>query len=124
MKKALWRGSVLILFVALALVAPAAAQWTPDEQMKVKPVAGVQVSPDGKRVVYTVNEPVMTAEKSEYVTQIWMANADGSGSFQFTVGEKSSTNPQWSPDGKWVAFTSSRSGKNNVWLIRADGGEA
>lgn len=132
MKKASWRWSVLILFVVLVLAAPATAQpapskaegWTPDEQMKVKAVGGVQVSPDGKRVVYTVNEPVMTAEKSEYVTQIWMANADGSGSYQFTFGEKSSSNPQWSPDGTWVAFTSSRSGKNNVWLIRADGGEA
>jgi dipeptidyl aminopeptidase/acylaminoacyl peptidase len=98
--------------------------WTPEEQMKVRPVGSVQVSPDGKRVVYTVNEPVMTADKSEYLTHIWMANADGSGSFQFTFGEKPCTNPQWSPDGKWVAFTSSRSGKNNVWLIRADGGEA
>ena len=139
MKKS-WRGSVLVLFVVLVLAAPAMAQpapgkvegWTPDEQMKVRPVASVQVSPDGKRVVYTVNEPAMTADKSEYLTHIWMANADGSGSFQFTFGEKSCTNPQWSPDGKWVAFTSSRSsagsgqapGKNNVWLIRADGGEA
>ena len=132
MKRASWRGSVLVLFVALALAVPAMAQsapdkatgWTPDEQMKVKVVGSVQVSPDGKRVVYTVNEPVMTAEKSEYLTHIWMANADGSSSFQFTFGEKSCTNPQWSPEGKWIAFTSSRSGKNNVWLIRADGGEA
>jgi dipeptidyl aminopeptidase/acylaminoacyl peptidase len=104
--------------------APPPDRWTPEEQMKVKPVGAVTVSPDGRRVLFTVNEPVMTADKSEFLTHIWMANADGSGSFQFTFGEKSSTNPQWSPDGKWVAFTSSRSGKNNLWRIRADGGEA
>src|SRR4030042_5281958 len=53
-----------------------------------------------------------------------MAKADGSEAFPFTSGDKSSTNPQWSPDGGSIAFTSSRTGKNNIWLIRSDGGEA
>ncbi len=92
--------------------------------MKVKGVGGVRVSPDGRRVVYTVNEAVMAAEKSEYLTQVWMANADGSDAYQMTFGEKPSTNPDWSPDGKWIAFTSSRSGKNNLYLLRSAGGEA
>src|SRR6266498_2264173 len=85
---------------------------------------GVQVSPDGKRVLYTVNEPVMVSEKSEYLTQIWMASADGGDAYQMTFGEKPSTNPDWSPDGRWIAFTSSRSGKNNLYLMRSTGGEA
>jgi len=122
---------IFTLSVALGAL-PAVAQtaqdkaerWTPEEQMKVKSVGNVEVSPDGKRVVFTVSEPFMTAEKSEFVTQIWMANADGSGSFQFTYGEKSSSDPEWSPDGQWIAFTSGRSGKNNIWLIRTNGGEA
>jgi Tol biopolymer transport system component len=92
--------------------------------MKVKSVGMVRVSPDGKRVVYTVTEALMTEDKSEFLTQIWMANTDGTGDFQFTRGEKSSSNPRWSPDGRWIAFASNRSGKNNVWLISADGGEA
>jgi dipeptidyl aminopeptidase/acylaminoacyl peptidase len=100
------------------------AGWTPELSMKVKAVGGARVSPDGKRVVYTVNESVMTAEKSEYLSNIWMANADGSDAFQMTFGDKPSTNPNWSPDGRWIAFTSSRSGKNNLYLLRASGGEA
>lgn len=102
----------------------AATAWTPELSMKVKGVGAVRVSPDGKRVVYTVNEAVMTPDKSEYLTQIWSANADGSEAYQLTFGEKSSSNPDWSPDGKWIAFTSSRSGKNNLYLLRATGGEA
>jgi dipeptidyl aminopeptidase/acylaminoacyl peptidase len=100
------------------------AGWAPDVSMKVKGVGGVRVSPDGKRVVYTVNEAVMTAEKSEYLTSIWMSNADGTDAYQMTFGDKSSGNPDWSPDGRWIAFTSSRSGKNNLYLMRASGGEA
>jgi dipeptidyl aminopeptidase/acylaminoacyl peptidase len=48
----------------------------------------------------------MTADKSEYLTHVWMAKADGSDAHQFTFGEKSCSNAQWSPDGKWIAFTS------------------
>src|SRR5262249_43562721 len=101
-----------------------ATVWTPELSMKVKAVGGVQVSPDGKRVLYTVNEPVMTSEKSEYLTQIWMASASGGDAYQMTFGEKPSTSPDWSPDGRWIAFTSSRSGKNNLYLMRSTGGEA
>ena len=114
---------VLALCILVAL--PATAQkWTVDEVMKIKGIGAVQLSPDGKRVVFTVMRAVMDGEKSENLTHLWMAAADGSGAYQFTYGDKSSTNPAWSPDGKWIAFTSTRSGKSNVWLIAASGGEA
>ena len=99
--------------------------WTPEMQVKTKAVGAVQISPDGKRVAYTVNEAVMAADKSEFVTQIWLANTDGGGAFQITYGDKSSTNPKWSPDGNWLAFTSNRKdNKNNLYLLRLNGGEA
>ena len=86
--------------------------------MKVRPVATVRVSPDGRRVAYAVTDTVMTADKSEYVSQIYVANADGSNPVQLTFVEKSSTNPQWSPDGQWLAFTSTRKeNKSNLYLL-------
>jgi TolB protein len=31
--------------------------------------------------------------------------------------------PQWSPDGKWLAFTSNRDGNYEIYLMRPDGTE-
>ncbi len=102
-----------------------ASAWTPEMQLKVKAIGAPRVSPDATHAVYTVSNEVMTADKSEFVTQIWLATTDGKQSDQLTFGEKSSANPKWSPDGKWIAFTSTRKdNKSNLYLLRAGGGEA
>src|SRR6185295_5280981 len=112
------------LLLALALAQEAPKAWTPAESMNVKTVADVQPSPDGHRVVFTVTTAVMTADKSEMLTHVWVANADGTEARPFTSGDKSNSNPQWTPDGKWILFTSKRAEHQNLWRIRADGGEA
>ncbi len=90
----------------------------------MKNISAVVPSPDGGKVLYTVREAIMTDDRSEYVNQVWTCNADGSNHIQLTKGDKSSSNPKWSPDGKWITFTSSRDGKNNLYLMSTLGGEA
>ncbi len=115
----------VLLFSAPVIAAePADSEWTPAMMMKVKRIGGVYPSPDGKRVAYTVREAVMDESRSEYVTQIHLADADGGNPVQLTRGSGSSDHPQWSPDGKFIAFLSDRSGKTNLWLIPVSGGEA
>jgi dipeptidyl aminopeptidase/acylaminoacyl peptidase len=113
------------LLPATALAqASSSSGWTPELAMKVRNVGSIRVSPDGRKVVYTINQAVMSPEKSEFVSQIWSANADGSDPLQLTYAEKSSENPQWSPDGRLLAFTSGRGGKTNLYVLRLVGGEA
>ena len=81
-------------------------------------------SPDGSLVVYTQTRHVMEEERSEQVSQIYLARADGSAQRQLTFDAKSATAPAFSPDGRFVYFRSARSGHPNIWRIAVDGGEA
>ena len=116
---------VCLFLVGVGIGQSASTVWSPEMQIKVKAFGTPRVSPDGSKVVYTVISEVLTSDKSEYVTQIWLSTADGKDNIQLTFGDKSSTNPRWSPDGKWIAFTSTRKdNKSNLYLLRANGGEA
>lgn len=120
--------STVVSFVLLAVLAVgvyAQETWTPELQVKTKALATPRVSPNGKWVVYSVSNAVMTADKSEFVSQIWLGDLNTKENVQLTFADKSSVNPKWSPDGNWIAFTSTRKdNKSNLYLLRVGGGEA
>jgi len=117
--------AIALTLVVLFASGAAAQTWEPELQLKLKAVGTPRVSPDGKKMVYAVNEAVMTPDKSEFVTQLWMSNLDTKRNLQLTFGEKSSTNPKWSPDGNWIAFLSNRKdNRNQIYLLSLSGGEA
>lgn len=119
------RFALPLAFVTLCgLSAQPPSAWTPELTMQVQTVGPVVPSPDGTLVVWAQTKARMDSEHSEDVTQLWLAHADGSARFQLTRNEKSSTNPAWSPDGKWIYFTSTRLGKNDLYRIPPNGGEA
>lgn len=92
--------------------------------MKIKSVSQTDISNDGKYVAYVVREAIMEEKKSEYLSQIWVNNLATNENFQYTFNLKSSISPKFSPDGKKIAFLSSRSGKNQIWVMNTLGGEA
>jgi dipeptidyl aminopeptidase/acylaminoacyl peptidase len=109
---------------ALLLSTPLVAQWTPELSMKVQTVTAPLPSPDGRLAVWTQTHAVMDGDKSEMLTEVFLARADGSDRLQLTQGEKSSNAPAFSPDSHWVFFASERGGKRNLYRIPVDGGEA
>ena len=55
--------------------------------------------------------------------QVWVINSDGTGSTQLTEDptHRNSDDPTWSPDGKKILFSTGRSGRNELWMMDADG---
>jgi Tol biopolymer transport system component len=86
-------------------------------------VGDPQVSPDGARVAFVVT--TIDEGADEYRSRIWVVATDGTGSPRpLTSGEKADTAPRWSPDGRRLAFLSTRGGKPQLYLLDLDGGEA
>ncbi len=92
-----------------------------DDLIQMHRVGEAQVSPDGKWVAYAVSTPDMDANRG--ASNIWIVPTTGGAALQLTQSGHDSS-PVWSPDGKTIAFLSSRSGDSQVYLLSMDGGEA
>ena len=111
------------VLMCLALAAGPSAQTsapTIDDLLNLKRVGSPAISPDGRSVAYTVRET--NWEENDYETEIWVGTA--AETRQLTSGRKSSLQPAWSPDGRWLAFISDRDGKRQLYRIALSGGEA
>jgi dipeptidyl aminopeptidase/acylaminoacyl peptidase len=117
-----WIGTVLVIFAAAV---PIAAQqkrpMTFQDLAAMHRLSGPQISPDGKWIAYEVGTP--NVEANRVVRDIWLISADGGEARQITRGG-SDMRPRWSPDGKRLAFLSSRDGEQQVYWITLDGGDA
>ncbi len=98
----------------------------PEDIYALTGVADPRISPDGRRVAYQVWS--LDEEKNEYRGAIWVTALDGSGEpRKFSSGERRDGGARWSPDGRWLAFTSNRGDEktpSQLYVIPAEGGEA
>lgn len=116
---------VLLLVVQESLGADPKRLLKPEDFAAIRDVDEPNLSPDGQKVAYVVGTVDLTKDKQP--RNLWLANWDGSENRALTFGENKQTHPRWSPDGKWLAFLSSREDENEndqLWILSSAGGEA
>src|SRR6266852_5479285 len=119
------------LFALTAFAAPIFAQeppkaslpklLTPEASLNLRSISDLQFSPDGNRLAFVVTEPAKGERRARH---IWIYEKQFGSIRQFTYSAKSDFLPRWSPDGKQLAFLSDRDEQQQVYAMRADGGEA
>jgi dipeptidyl aminopeptidase/acylaminoacyl peptidase len=96
---------------------------TVDDQFQIRDVTDAQITADGKWVAYVVATQSLKDDKTD--SRIWMIPTTGSEPIPLTAEDVSSEHPRWSPDGKFLAFTSKRGDNKSsqVYLLNRMGGE-
>ena len=80
-----------------------------------------QVSPDGRRIVYT--RQYGDIMKDSRPSNLWIVNFDGTGNRPLTSGNFIEYSPRWSPDGSQLAFLSNRDGSPQLYRLFLDNGQ-
>jgi dipeptidyl aminopeptidase/acylaminoacyl peptidase len=101
--------------------ADAAKLLTPEASLNLRSISDLQFSPDGLRVAFVVAEPPKGERRARH---IWLYEKESGAVRQFTFSAKDEFSPRWSPDGKQLAFLSNRDDQQQIYVMRADGGEA
>src|SRR6266850_3507377 len=94
---------------------------TPEASLNMRSISDLQFSPDGNRLAFVVTEPAKGERRARH---IWIYEKLSASLRQFTYSAKSDFLPRWSPDGKQLAFLSDREDQQQIYAMRANGGEA
>lgn len=119
--------SLLVLLISMGSVhAQNKKNITAADLMKIVTVNQLHISPDGTKAVGVVNRKAIKNENEYYYTRhLWLFDLNNTGNHrQLSFGDRNDGTPQWSPNGKNIAFTRTEGDKSQIWILPVDGGEA
>ncbi|HVB11101.1 MAG TPA: S9 family peptidase [Bacillota bacterium] len=102
---------------------PVPAHITTDDLYRFQWLSDPQTSPDGRTVAYVLTRIARGEREKAYRSEIWAVPAAGGEPARLTAGPRD-RHPRWSPDGRTLAFVSSRGGDDQIYALPAAGGEA
>lgn len=94
---------------------------TPEALWTMGRIGGMNVSPDGKKVVYTVAYYSVPENKSN--REVFVMNADGSDNKQITKTPYAENEAVWIKGGSKIAFLCAESGSSQLWEMNPDGSD-
>lgn len=124
------RRGAFWLVLGLVWALPALAQQEerrpiePEDVYRVQRVGNTALSPDGRHLLYTVQQ--VRQQENDRLTEIWWADLVTGRNQRLTTAGVNSTNPNWTPDGRRIYFTTTRGGERGLHFLNFNepGGEA
>ena len=115
--------TLLVIFLALniACFSQTARQFSFQDVFQLEYASDPQVSPDGKRIVYTRNS--MDIMNDRVRSNLWITGFDGTDNRPLTTGSRNDYSPRWSPDGGKLLYLSNNNGSTQVYLKWMDTGQ-
>jgi len=94
---------------------------TADDLLNMVNLRGAKISPDGSRILYT--KSTLNWKENKRESYHHSITPDGTDDFKF-LGGKSNSDIKFSPDGKYISLKRTVEKKQQIFLMRASGGEA
>lgn len=128
----IWAIAIAVSYVATAGAQQAKRAFELKDWYRLTTLSSPAMSPDGSRIAFTVQ--TAKEKDNKYHREVWVVSTTCAAAargacepVRYTSPGTESSNPRWSPDGRFLMFSSQRQGgRGNTWMLRMDqpGGEA